>query len=392
MSAQTVWAMAITGAGLLLLVVLLSTPILNSWLGFASLAAVILAFVSMILLPQFVGVALVSKPLVDLTWQWRFAAAGQQGVNLQSVVGALAIAVAILAPFVWSRRLVTDARIFGLLAVATVSVVVSPSPQAVNEYLRLLAALSFFFTTGAGLRDEAGFERFAKLFVAVVSVPLVLSIAQWAEILPYYSRDWVDMQEVGRVSGAYEHPLNLLYFLIYAIPVAMYLVVKRSWDGLSRMLPIAFIGISLFVTVLTYHRVALVTLGLQILFWLILSRRRGLAVLVLAAAALTALWFRERLEVLYENAALSFGGEVAWHSDSFLRGRGAHWYVFLTSLFSADPLLWLIGRGGSTAEAFLPGTGFLWVTDEPHSEFVRLLHAYGLLGLGLYLVRYQMRS
>jgi O-antigen ligase len=44
----------------------------------------------------------------------------------------------------------------------------------------------------------------------------------------------------------------------------------------------------------------------------------------------------------------------------------------------------LIGHGGSEAEGLVPGFGYLKIA-EPHNDFLRILFAYGVVGLGLYL-------
>jgi O-antigen ligase len=61
-----------------------------------------------------------------------------------------------------------------------------------------------------------------------------------------------------------------------------------------------------------------------------------------------------------------------------------NWYLFLHSLFSSHPLFWLFGSGGSVAEGFVHRFGY-WSSNEPHNDFIRILQAYGLIGLGLYL-------
>jgi len=56
----------------------------------------------------------------------------------------------------------------------------------------------------------------------------------------------------------------------------------------------------------------------------------------------------------------------------------------VSSFVRGNPLQWLIGKGGSLAEGFVPGFG-LWQSDEAHNDFIRILHAYGIVGLTLYL-------
>jgi O-antigen ligase len=115
-----------------------------------------------------------------------------------------------------------------------------------------------------------------------------------------------------------------------------------------------------------------------------LSKKYGRAILMVAAGALVALWLRDWLQPLYANAVDILQGEIPLFSQHFLRGRGTVWYLFLHSLIDSHPFYWLFGRGGSVAEGFVPLWGFK-SSNEPHNDFLRILHAYGFIGLGLYL-------
>jgi heme A synthase len=110
----------------------------------------------------------------------------------------------------------------------------------------------------------------------------------------------------------------------------------------------------------------------------------GWAILMIIAGALAVFWLGDWFQALYANAVDILQGEIPLFSREFLRGRGMNWYLFLNALFSSHPLFWLFGRGGSLAEGFVPGYGH-WASHEPHNDFIRILHAYGLIGLGLYL-------
>jgi O-antigen ligase len=67
-----------------------------------------------------------------------------------------------------------------------------------------------------------------------------------------------------------------------------------------------------------------------------------------------------------------------------MRGRGANWIAFLTSYANGGPVRWIVGKGGSVAQVSLPGI-VEYAENEPHNDFIRILHAYGLAGFLLYL-------
>ncbi|RMG03229.1 MAG: hypothetical protein D6735_08980 [Acidobacteria bacterium] len=117
---------------------------------------------------------------------------------------------------------------------------------------------------------------------------------------------------------------------------------------------------------------------------MILTKKYGWATLLIILGGMLVVWQKDWFLTLYANVFDILQGKVTFFSGWFLRGRGMYWYLFLNSLFSSHPLLWLFGRGGSVDEGFVPNFGY-WSLNEPHNDFIRILHVYGLVGLGLYL-------
>src|SRR5437879_5002185 len=167
---------------------------------------------------------LVAQPLVDLTWSWRFFKISEQEINIQTVVGLVMLIINLKVGLLEKRGRVLPRTVGLFLAFTLISVSLTFTSWGVNEVIRLFTGLSFFFSAGFILCDETRFLRFAKLFLASLSVPLLFSYLEIAGVLPYQYWDWVDGVEVGRVTGGYEHPLGLIYFLLYAIPVALALL------------------------------------------------------------------------------------------------------------------------------------------------------------------------
>lgn len=331
-------------------------------------------------LDSWVVLFLVSKPLVDLTWRWQFFDLFEQQVNLQTLVALLVILLNAIAFFFGKRTLPFARPVLCLMGLASLSVCLTPTSWGLNELLRLCAGTSFFFTAGWVLDSGKKFDRFANWFLAAVFVPVLLSYFQLAGILPFEYWDWMEKAEIGRVSGTYVHPLGLVYYLIYAIPLALYLLEKRNGP---RWFPSSFLILALGALFFTYDRTALVAVVLQVILWLILMRRYRVVAILTLSVVLAATVFASRLGVIYDPLLATFRGEVGISDPSFLRGRGMQFYVFLHSLFTSHPIFWLVGRGGSVAAGFVPGWGEL-ESNEAHNDFIRILHAYGVLGLGLY--------
>ena len=323
---------------------------------------------------------LLTKPLVDLAWRWTFVETAYQVINLQAVVGIAALILngtaVLFKPL--DKRLPRSVLIF--LFCATASVVFSPSSEGLNEILRLLAGAMFFYTAGPLLADRIRFARYAKALLLVGAIPVVLTYFQAAGILPFDYFDWIDHAALGRGSGTYPTPLNLVYLLIYMVPLGLYLTCKEIHTAAVRWMAWLFLAAAFVALAFTYHRAGYIAVALQVLLWFYLSRgRRSAAALFLALALLAAI-SSERLGTLFDRTVISGVGEVDEH---FLRGRGFQWILFLQSYYSSGPIHWLIGNGGSIIAGLDPLDAEI-DANEPHSDYIRILHAYGLVGFGLY--------
>jgi O-antigen ligase len=260
------------------------------------------------------------------------------------------------------------------------------SSSGVNDLMRLYAGISFFFAAGMVLYKQEAFDRFSHYFLIVMVIPLLLAFAQRAGLLPYDYLDWLGGGiVVGRASGTYQHPLVLIYFLIYAVPLSLYLLSQPNIRRFYWLALWGFIGISLIAVLFTYHRVGLMAICLQIWVWFILNKRYRFALMLAAMGSLVVFWRWDDLRILYRNIFDILSGEVTLFSSQFLRGRGSLWFLFLESFVDASPFNWLIGHGNAIAEGFVPGYGYV-ISVEPHNDFIRLLHTYGLIGLGLYFI------
>jgi len=326
---------------------------------------------------------LVTKPLVDLSWRSEFANVFNQRVNPQAL---LAILVAILngIAFLFSRRRPRHSgRVLLFLGFAILSVIITPTAGGVNELVRLICGISFFFTAGLVLADRKKFDRFSIALLALICVPLILSIFQMGGLLPFDYWDEQDGLSVGRATGTYQHPTELVSFLVYAVPLALY-----RWEDVEKStLERIFLGLFFFLAILglgfTFLRAGWVAICAEVVVWY--ASRKRLRILIPGVVALLVLGFvfSGWLSMFYQPMTEIFSGQADFASGDFLRGRGANWIAFLVSYENGGPIGWLIGRGGSLAQVYVPGL-LRYEENEPHNDFIRILHAYGLVGLFLY--------
>jgi O-Antigen ligase len=324
------------------------------------------------------------KPLIDLTWRWSFFQFSEQSVNPQALVGMAVLglnAVAVLRNAAW-RRL--PRRVMVMLAFASLSVVFSPSSWGFNELLRLLAGTTFFYTAGPLLAEPRQFDRFAKVFLCAMTVPAILSYFQWAGILPYDYWDWLNGQSVGRASGTYPTPLSMSFFLYYAFPISLAVAGGKNQSVRAKSGATLFLLLASGALALGNHRTAYVIVVLQILIWLAMTRGSKAILAFLAVLSLVVVLSFGWIETLYAPVEQAFSGEASFANGELFRGRGFQWLLFLDSYASSGPFHWVFGNGGSIIAGYDPDA-----TDvdsvEPHNDYIRILHAYGAVGLLLYL-------
>lgn len=327
-----------------------------------------------------------SMPLWDLTWRWNFFHVFHQRVNPQAIVGVVILflnAIAIAYRSAW-RRLPKRVLIF--LGLATFSALVSFSSQALNELLRGLAGLTFFYTAGPLLARRSRFDRFAKLFLGATAVPVMLCFFQVAGIIPYDYWDWAQSGRIGRASGTYPTPLSLAYFLDIAFPLGLYIAYGRKQSPVARRWARIFLILASVALYFTYHRTSYFIVALQFCMFFVMTRKWKALRRTAVFLAIIALFSLGRLDSLYTPLWHSFSGNTSWESSHFMRGRGIEWYIYLSSYASSGPFHWVFGLGSSKIpEKFLGPLNAIGFKPEPHNDYIRILHSYGAVGLLLYL-------
>ncbi len=328
---------------------------------------------------------LVSKPLWDLTWRWKFFSFIGQGVNVQTFLALLVLglsALAVLYGDSW-RRLPRRVSVF--LGCATFSVLLSPSSEGFNELLRLLAGVAFFYTAGPLLAEPRRFDRFAKGLLVVCAVPVVLSFLQAAGMLSYDYFDWIDEVETGRATGTYQHPLGLIYLLVYVFPIGLYIANGSNQSRSARKCAWLFLISAAIALALTYHRVGYLAIASEVMIASYLHWGRKAAIAFLLVLVVVGLLSFSFIQLLYAPVGESVDRGSDDSGQHFLRGRGFQWILYMESYLSGGPVHWVLGRGGSVIPGVDPDDdSYVLSPNEPHNDYIRILHAYGLLGLGLY--------
>jgi hypothetical protein len=324
------------------------------------------------------------KPLIDLTWRWEFIQIVHQSVNVQAILAVFVVVLNGIVVLFSRRRPRHSGLVMLLLGTATVSVIVTPTSWGLNELLRLYAGMSFFFTAGLVLCDKRRFDRFVRCFLWASTVPVILALFQAIGMVPYEYWDWTDRGLVGRASGSYQHPLDLVFFLVYAIPLALYRMEDPDENGGNKAFLVTFLLLSIMALVFTILRMGWFAVCVEIGLWFLFKKKYKLIAASGVLLLVSLLAFSGWVETIYEPANFAHEDQSLL-SPTALRGRGANYILFMYSYLEGGPVRWFIGRGGSVAEGYIQGIGE-YSSNEPHDDFIRLLHAYGLVGLSLYFV------
>lgn len=325
---------------------------------------------------------LVAKPFLDLMWQWSFGEYHGQPINIQTLVGLFALLLNGIVLLGRPRDRHLPSLVLVFMALACISLAFTFTSEGLNELLRLLAGVTFFFSAGRLLADQRRFDRFAKALVLVSAIPVFLSFLQLIGLIPYYYWDWINGAPIGRVSGAYPTPLSLVYLLIYAYPLALYLTGSRRSSFALRIWAWIFLATASIALVFTYHRATYIVITMQVLLWFYWTRGKRVVIVAAVALCLVTIAFSHSLTAIFEQAVLSDSGAV---DENLLRGRGFQWALFLGAFYNSTPFHWVIGNGGSVIADLDPNLTYVLDPQEPHNDFIRVLHAYGIAGLGAYL-------
>lgn len=341
---------------------------------------------------QFFVACLIAKPIIDLGWGVSLlevphvggtGPTGEQILNPQGVVALLLTGSAASVCFRRLPRVPVPWPVLLLAGSAAMTCVLNPTLPAALQVVRLASGVAVFFLAYFTIRGIHAWTSILRSAVLVMIVPLFIGILQFLGRAPYYYWDYLNGSLVGRVSAGYPHPLGFLYFLNVLFLGAAYL-----WtDSSSRLWKAAlglFWALAAFCIALSWHRTAWVVFGLQLGTWLLLRRRYLQAGIALAAVSGLCLLFRSELLVFYSSLVGVLSGRSSLGSPDFLRGRGAHWSLFIQTFVEAHPAKMIFGHGISAAAGYVFSAGF-WVSSEPHNDFLRMLVAHGLVGLLAYL-------
>lgn len=313
---------------------------------------------------------------------------------LHIVVPGLAIGVLLYGMLV-SRSVATPSRarwltgsvlLFVGVGIASSEQAISPS-QSLTKVFAIITAAALFFAVLQICRERR------QLLVVAIGCLAGLLLAGGQGVLEHYSGNFGAYSAagsevvVGRVQGSFGHPNAYGGFLAVLIPLAVAVLVTRSFSRNVRRLA----GLALFLAVpaivFSYSRGAIAALVLGSLVWLALVRPRlavvavvcvGLAGVVLAPSTLKDRFSTE-----------STGEEVTLRSDI---------WGSAVDIYSGHPILGVGLNNFSKAYASLPSTleigsqrrllhqSQLLIPPHAQNLYLNILAEEGILGIIAFLL------
>src|SRR5262249_24929264 len=181
-----------------------------------------------------------------------------------------------------------------------------------------------------------------------------------------------------------QHPLDIVFLIVYAVPLALYRWEQSEKSSRERLFLTVFFLLAVLGLAFTLHRTGWIAIAAEIVLWF--ASRKQIKKIFLSTVAVLVLGtlFTGWLSVFFEPVTEIVTGEADFVTGNIVRGRGLIWIAFLASYADGGPLRWVIGRGSSVAQVSFPGI-VVYADNEPHNDFLRFLHAYGIAGLLLYI-------
>lgn len=219
-----------------------------------------------------------------------------------------------------------------------------------------------------------------KYVTILAIVPIAISFLQYFGGYPYTDFDWVFGEKVGRVSGGYAKSVALVGVLFYVYLYLLYTLLKVRLRPFSKTVIIVYLSLLIVIIFLTYHRASISIFAVATLVLLFFyGRKRTLVVLLMLCSGLLFVYGLPHFQELFKTVDVG-------DSSHFLRGRGATWAAYMAEYRDSGVVDQLIGKGHSIIGMELT-TGEVHDKkhNEPHSDYIRILYQYGLIGFGIFI-------
>lgn len=243
--------------------------------------------------------------------------------------------------------------------------------ESIFRFALAIMPLTFYFL----FREvtDSGHRYFWWIYGALLLIPLYNSYLQYSGKMAYSEFDYVRDELVGRVSGGYQKPMNLIAFTLPVYLLGFYL-----WKVKGRLI----LGVSLVIAILVGiyaigHRTSLIGF-LAVIFSSFFLRFTRTAIYTYYRYFLN--FFVPVLAFIACRILLSTVG--LWDK---LRGRVPIWELHAWQFFDQPPLRILFGSQKVIIGADYQDPSVV-LLEEAHNNSFRTILIFGLAGFFLYCV------
>ncbi|MFH1466082.1 MAG: O-antigen ligase family protein [Pseudomonadota bacterium] len=258
--------------------------------------------------------------------------------------------------------------------------------EGVEIVARYLSTFLLMFLVGVFMDSTHKRRRMHLLFTFTSIVPICVSL--WFLV----NQQWgVDLDGYDRLVGGYKNLHNhALMMMIFATMGVFWLLHVRKWS--ATMAASVYLGATLLCLYFTYVRTAQLGLVVCVGVYLVLTKRRGLLVGLIALVSL-ALIMSATLQDRFNDLALFFEADV-YETDRKMLGSGrwALWTVSFAEYLKypiGDIFLGLgLGKHAMltsplySAHYYDPTVGYI----DPHNDYLSLLYQMGPTAMICYIV------
>lgn len=202
------------------------------------------------------------KPITDLFWNVRVNVGGQS-LNLNLAMSALSIGCGLACAIRQGLRRDRNGLVCLIALMVVIFGLFSKNDLSKPETLKYASSIAGLYLVSLGVKSAHKFVGSAILFSITITV--LSCVAQLFRFLPFHSYDrlprfegsralWYD---VGRLSGAFYHPLDLMRVLIWPFWFAVLSFINRN-GKYSQKVALILISVFQFLVYRTTHRASMV--------------------------------------------------------------------------------------------------------------------------------------
>lgn len=380
--------------GVILFVGIALILLVQSWVLPIAFAVILTFLILTVRKPKLaILLILISKPIIDATWEFRVPAVGLNFLQITGVAFPVIIFLIIYSNKVKFREY-KAVNLFGLFVfinlasyfVSTAGKGESPA-EGIFLFAKYAGVLFQFLNSFAAyliipylFKSE---EDRKQLFWGLVLAGLFPAITGFLQIGGFMTgRTLRTTGELIRISGFYHDSVNMRMYsfqtlLAIYIYLTMYINPKDKFLIFKKVICYALIPVSLLIIYKGYSKAALGIFLSWILIYFIFQRKvfTGAAFLMLLGAAyvLSDTVRDETEKLLYKEIMYSEGTLPVELQYTLLGGRFVYWGTTLEQFEEQDLASQMIGYN------YIAGSGV-------HNDFLRILISNGIVGLCVYAV------